>query len=86
MKELQSPSGGRVPGGGPAASPGDEHRRVVVRDAGVGDGVPRAAAVLDVLLPLTEAVQRLACVVVDLQGRLEKTEERRYSFKYVFKS
>jgi len=69
--------------------PGDEHRGVVVSDAVVWDGVTGAAPVLDVLLPLTEAVQRLACVVVDLQGRLEKRQkERKYSQKliYVFKS
>jgi len=47
--------------------PGDEHRRVVVRDAVVRDGVSIATAVLDGLLPLAEAVEGLPRVMVDLQ-------------------
>jgi hypothetical protein len=38
----------------------------VVSDAVVWDGVPVAIPVLDGLLPLTEAVQGLPCMVVDL--------------------
>ena len=47
-------------------SPCDEHCGVMVRYAIIRDGVPVAIPVLDGFLPLTEAVQRLPCVVVDL--------------------
>lgn len=45
----------------------------MVGDAVVWYGVPVAAPVLDGFLPLTEAVQRLSSVVVDLQCRLLKS-------------
>lgn len=50
--------------------PRNENRRVMMRDAILGDGVPMAAPVLNGLLPLAEAVQRFACVVVYFQSGL----------------
>lgn len=47
-------------------SPGDKYCGVVVGNTVVRDGVPVAVAVQDGFLPLTEAVQGLPCVVVDL--------------------
>lgn len=47
----------------------------MVGDAVVWYGITIAAPVLDGFLPLTEAVQRLSSVVVDLQCRLCKGKD-----------
>lgn len=64
------------------ALPGDEHGGVVMSDAVVRDGVPvAAAAVLDGFLPLTETVQRLASVMVDLQCWLDEKKGGKRKFR-----
>lgn len=46
--------------------PGDQNSSVVIGNAIVRDGIPVAVTVHDGLLPLAEAVEGLAGMVVDL--------------------
>lgn len=52
----------------------------MVGDAVVWDGVAIAAPVLDGFLPLTETVQRLSSMVVDLECRLFKSKDKLFCY------